>query len=326
MHTLVVSDFEDVLARYVASCRYAGAPEWSGPADETDLAELQRAVAPLVVPDQLIALWRHGAEGSCWLVDVGDLVSPQVALEMWREHRRSDWPPFPPTLLPIAFASHTYLTVELGHPGSTTGGAVLRVPFEEIEPVAPDLATALDLVASAISERQVRWNGTWWDGVDIEELQCLRAGNYLWPTHLTAVTSVVASLPLTWPSVWQRAAGIDPADAEPRGATVPVASLGATSPGTSVRIAGRVQGLVGWGAGCLVTLADDTATIQCWCPRRSDPFFAVRKGDVIEVDIAVQDADEAAASGDPSQVLDGAPRGRFVATSIRPGSVKAVEP
>ena len=266
VHTHAVPDFDDVLERYVATRRSTGAPEWSGPADENEIAGLRAAVEPLVVPDQLIALWRHVAEGWGWLVDAGDLVSPHVALEMWQEHGSVDWPPFPPTLLPIAFASHVYLTIELGYPGRTAGGALLRVPFEQIEPVSPDLATALDLVASAMSEAQVRWNGTWWDGADIEELQRSRAIGYAWPAHLTRIGTVAANLPLTWPPVWQLAAGIDPADAEPRGATASLAGLESTSAGVSVRVSARVLGLVGSGAGSLVTFGDDTATIRCWCP------------------------------------------------------------
>jgi hypothetical protein len=53
--------------------------------------------------------------------------------------------------------------------------------------------------------------------------------------------------PLEWPAYWQRASGIDPADAEPRGATVSVASLLASDSAFEIRatIIGEVRALMG---------------------------------------------------------------------------------
>ena len=48
-----------------------------------------------------------------------------------------------------ASAGAVYLTVELDYPGHVSGGALLRVPFEGIERVAPDVAAALDVEVDA---------------------------------------------------------------------------------------------------------------------------------------------------------------------------------
>lgn len=240
---------------------------------------------------------------------------------MWQELNAPDARPFAPTLLPIAFAGHVYLAVELGYPGETQGGAVLRVPFEEIEPIAPDMAAALDLVTSAIEAGDVRWTGLWWDGIDIEVAQRAAAVTCTWPQHLASIGSTVASQPLTWPPAWQLAAGLDPPDAEPHGSTATLAAAKQAPPGSSFRVVGRVQGLVGSGAGTHLILVDDSGSLPCWCSTASDPFAVIRKGDVIEVDLVIQDADVVTTEGDPTRVLTDAPAGRFVAVNIRPAGI-----
>lgn len=315
-------DIDSALAHYTEAHRSAGAPEWPSPADDADLDELQHTVAPLLVPEQLLALWRRSSEGPAWLVDAGDLVGPRTSLEMWQELNAPGSRPFAPTLLPVALAGHVYLAVELAYPAETSGGAVLRVPFEQIEPVAPDLATALDFAASAIEEGNVRWTGRWWEGADIEQAQRAMAAASSWPPHLASIGSVIASQPLTWPPPWQRSAGLDPADAEPRGATATIGAAEQAPAGSTLRAIGHVQGLVGSEAGTHPTLVDDTGSIPCWCSTASDPFAVVRKGDVIEVDLVIQDADPVPTGGEAIRTLAAAPAGRFVANRVRPAAVE----
>jgi len=65
-------------------------------------------------------------------------------------------------------------------------------------------------------------------------------------------------------------------------------------------------------------LADDTGTLPCWCSTVSDPFAVIRKGDVIEVELLIHDADVVTIEGDPMGTLTDAPAGRFVAINVRP--------
>ncbi|MGB3413061.1 MAG: hypothetical protein WBA45_17925 [Microthrixaceae bacterium] len=314
-----MSAFESALARYVAAHRTAGATAFPGPADEADISDLVTAVAPLIVPEQMITLWRHASEGPAWLVDAGDLLSPRSVLEAWIYLQSVDSPPFPSTLLPIAFASFTYLTMEHGCPGVTFGGALLRVPFEGIEPVAPDMSTALDLAAGAIEDGRAYWTGTWWGGVDFEALQRQDASAHSWPPHFANIGTVQAIRPLSWPTAWQRASGIDPADAEPRGADATIADLQLALAGSVFRVTGRVVGLVGSATGSLLKLEDGSSEVRCWCPSSADPYFVAVKGQLIEIEVLVQDA-IAAEETDSDWTLDNPSNYRFVAARVRLGS------
>ncbi|HTN99264.1 MAG TPA: hypothetical protein VL068_01210 [Microthrixaceae bacterium] len=66
-----------------------------------------------------------------------------------------------------------------------------------------------------------------------------------------------------------------------------------------------------------MSLQDSSAVIRCWCPSSADPFYAVRRGDVIEVEVRVQDLGATAVT-DSELTLENAPQGRFMATYIRP--------
>ena len=99
-----------------------GAPrrlhERSRPTQE--IAELQRAVAPLTVPSELVAWWNSWDPTSVAVLDRSQFafLSPAAALDEWRHISALE---FPRILLPICQEENRLLVVELvssSHPGS----------------------------------------------------------------------------------------------------------------------------------------------------------------------------------------------------------------
>jgi len=256
-------------------------------ADEEALREVVAAVAPYVIPDTLIAAWRRlGVQD--WLVDHGQLQTPQGALQSWG--LATGPAPMPRPLFPISYGSHTFLFIELSVPGGPSGGALLLAPIAEpLIRHAPSLAWAFDFVSSQLESGAIRWDGAYWAGNDeVERDMQAPSKRVSWPPHL--LPAIDPSSPLTWPSHWQQANGIDPAWAKPLGANASVQDLFGLGSGDSRRIHVRVVGLTVSGAGSRADVADDSGEAVVWVPSAADPFFVVRMGDKVELDVEAAEA------------------------------------
>jgi len=249
---------------------------------EEDIDTVAAAVTPFVIPDDLVDAWLRVGPMD-WLIDAGEFQSPESAVESWG--RMAEPQGWPRTLFPIAYASHTFLFVELSTPGGPPGGALLMAPIAEpLIRHAPSVAWAFDHVSSKLENGAVGWDGTNWTGRhEIERDLQAEAERESWPPYL--LPAIDPSLPLTWPSHWQQANRIDPAAATPLGANGSVQDLFALGPGESRRIQVRVVALAGGAVGSRAGVADDSGEAIIWIPRAADPFWAVRIRDQVELDV-----------------------------------------
>ena len=277
-----MSDLGTVLARYLEAVRAAGAPEGEPIASAADVERVVDGVAPYIIPPDLRQAWLRLSHRD-WLVDSGELQSPTLSLEMWGRSIQDFAQPL--LLFPVSYASHTYLYVELGVVGGPPGGALLLAPIAEpLVRHAPSLGWALEFITRRVEGGAARWNEWWTSRVSEEEVQSAAAGQP-WPEYL--LPTIDPSLSLTWPTHWQRAQGIDPADATLRGANTKIATMLALGPGGTCRIQGRIVALAMAAVGARIGVADESGEVVVWVPQSADPFGAVRIRDQVELDIAV---------------------------------------
>jgi hypothetical protein len=277
-----MSDLGAVLARYLEAVRAAGAPEGEPIASAADVERVVDGVAPYIIPPDLRRAWLRLSYRD-WLIDNGELQSPTLSLEMW-DRSVQDFG-HPRLLFPVSYASHTYLYVELGVVGGPPGGALLLAPIAEpLVRHAPSLGWALEFITGRVEAGAARWNEWWTSSVSEEEVQSA-AASQPWPPYLLA--TIDPSQSLTWPAHWQRAQGINPADATLRGANIEIAAMLALGPGATCRIQGRIVALAGAAAGARIGVADESGEAVVWVPQSADPFGAVRIREQVELDVAV---------------------------------------
>lgn len=277
-----MSDLGTVLSRYLEAVRAAGAPEDKPIASAADVERVVDGVAPYIIPPDLQQAWLRLSYQD-WLIDSGVFQSPTLALEMW-DRSVQDFGQ-PRLLFPVSYASHTFLNVELGVVGGPPGGALLLAPIAEpLVRHAPSLGWALEFITGRVEGGAARWNKWWTSRVSEEEVQSAAAGQP-WPPYLLA--TIDPSHSLTWPTHWQRAHGINPADSTLRGADTKIVAMFALGPGATCRIQGRIVALAMAAAGARIGVADESGEAVVWVPQSADPFGAVRIRDQIELDVAV---------------------------------------
>ena len=276
-------DSDSALERYLRAVRAAGAPEAESIASAADVDRVVNGVAPYIVPPDLQRAWQ-GLSNSDWLVDNGELLSPTSTLDaMWSG--RTDAFDRPRLLFPVSYASHTCLYVELGVAGGPPGGALLLAPIAEpLIRYAPSLAWALDFVSTRVEAGAAHWNQGWRSEISEQEVQSAAAGE-VWPPYLLPPIDPYRSL--SWPAHWQRAEGINPADATPHGPDTKIAAMFGLAPGATCRIQGRIVALAGAAVGCRVTVSDESGEAIVWVPRLADPFGVVTIRERVELEITV---------------------------------------
>jgi hypothetical protein len=281
---------EEVLDDFFAAVAEAGRPAPEEPISPEDLVTVAEAVAPLRLPPGLVATWRRFQTGESTVLTWMPLQRAVHGLEMWREES-APMPSGRGVLFPLAYESHEFLLVELAT-SATPGGALFRWAYDgcPAQPVFPDLQTAFacaaegwrrGLLGSWEAAAQERWSR-------LSETYS-QATSY--PEHLAPFEAIDLARPLSWPPVWQKAGGIDPAAAEPRGSTTTVQAL-RDAQAQSGTIVGRIAGLSGTGAGSRIVVDDGTGELVVWCSAASDPFTAVVNGQHVELDVMLTLGDE----------------------------------
>src|SRR5579872_2324514 len=286
-----MSDVDTVLARYLQAVRAAGAPEGEPIASPADVERVVDGVAPYIIPPDLRRAWLRLSDWD-WLIDNGQLQSPTLSLEMWDRSVQEFGQPR--LLFPVSYASHTYLYIELGIAGGPPGGALLLAPIAEpLVRHAPSLVWALEFITGRVEGGAARWNEWWTSRVSEEEVQLAAAGEP-WPQYL--LPTIDPSQALTWPAHWQRAQGINPADAIIRGANTDIAAMLALEPGATCRVQGRIVAVAVAAAGARIEVADKSGEAVVWVSKSADPFGAVRIRDQVELEVTVgQPRDEPSA-------------------------------
>jgi len=218
----------------------------------TELEELAAAIDPYRLPPELERFWQGGELPQFW----PELIGPSLAFTLYRQNVAAFPHCGPPNLLPVAYESHVFLSVDL------ETGEVWRWALDEdaYELVQPSFAALLEAVAGG--ERE--------PGAVLRRIDRNVDG---------------------WPQAWHAASGIDVHDREPRGATHTIDSLTGTRPGTvpgPVRIAGEVVRLAGAGGDYYAVVDDGTGSLEVRCPTGVSPWMPVHRRR-FEIDLTLDD-------------------------------------
>jgi hypothetical protein len=292
------------------------------------LATISAEISPLRLPDDLEKFWRRVDVESIAVTPDLTLLTPDTALQSWRQQLVEFPGMMPRQLLPFAYESHDYLSVEL-ESGRGDGGAVYEwgasydgyfLRHASVSSYLDQLATMIELENFVIHTRPGR---SWvefdpdrqWNGVRAVRLAADLQTSGKEPEPMVNVDAAL------WPARWLESDGVTERDLNAVGATSTVAQLkqsaagGRTVEGT---IQGRVKRLVGAGGDTRVTVDDGTGELDIWCPAKVCRFGPVVRQrfefDVVVTavtpppDTSVEHAEilRLAASGDAEALQDAA--------------------
>jgi hypothetical protein len=309
------------------------------PRDDLPLSTINEAIAPLRLPTALEDFWR--------LVDLRTLQArafpgfalPESALESWLRTRTGSPYSEPRHLLLVGYESWNCMWIELAddeQPGGTLfdGRLDAEAFYRRHNRLEDWLDRITELIVSGSTDR-VETAATSYLRINdpLDEVP-LAAPRDLPPHPLYGTRIAIDREVLSWPAHWQRASGIDPRDAQPRGATHTIAEILGSDPSAELHatVAGRVIDLAGFDTGVRVRVSDGTGSIDIGCPSDAAPF-GIASGDRFEFDIAVAagerripaDVEAARAStDDPAERVKRILRARYGgplgghATAVRP--------
>lgn len=255
--------FERLVTAYVAA---GGTTDEFDPADEAQLDELRRLVAPLRLPNEIEWLWRqfqqHGVPG---LIDTNSLASVDLAIGAAPFTSQSR------ALLTIGSGRATcYL--ELHDADGAGGGAVWSVEefARDMHEVAPSLAALVDATAIAWERGIARLSNEHpfpWAAWDEERWERLKA-------DVLPSGRVAGARPAGWLPRWLAAEGLVRADVAPRGATTTIGALhGLGSAWTETQtIRGVVSSMVSSLTASGPIVDDGTGDLAVYVPHAADPF------------------------------------------------------
>jgi hypothetical protein len=208
----------------------------------TALDELAAAIRPYRLPPELERFWQQVDAARLGTEFFPELIAPSLALAVHRENLAAFPHCGPAVLLPVAYESQVFLSVDL------ETGEVWRWAFDEDEYqlVYPTVGALVEAAAAGESGpgdvlRRI--------GREVD----------------------------AWPAAWLAASGVDLRDREPRGATHAIASLVGTAPATvpgPVRITGTIVRLAGVGFDYYAVVDDGSGTLEVHCPAGS-PWLPV---------------------------------------------------
>jgi hypothetical protein len=208
--------------------------------------------------------------------------SHEFALDSWRRTREEFRYQEPHNLLLIGYESWNCMWIELDdddqHGGTSFDGRLdADAFFRRYNRLEHWLDRIVELIAAGSVERVDATSGSHLRVVDPRDELPLAAPRDL-PRHpVYGGQTAIRRDTLSWPAHWQRASGIDPRDAEPRGATHTIADVLASDPACELRatVAGQVVDLGGSSTGCRVRVSDGTGAIDISCRAETTPFGLV---------------------------------------------------
>jgi hypothetical protein len=330
---------DDTIDALTAALVAAGVDPPRPPADPGWLTEIDATLAPLRLPADVRRFWHRVDPWNLQMSAFPSLIRPDFGLRSWKRIRDEHDSSIPFTLFNVGYESWNCMSVELDGPDHV-GGALFdwRLDGDAFHRRWSGLGEWLRHITELVAEscvQQVDANGRAYLLLDDYDIDLAVTAPEKIPPHPVYGTQVAFPRdPLKWPSYWQRASGIDPAEAEPRGATASIGDLLTSDSAFDVRatIAGEVGALMGAGDMTRVRVSDGTGQIDIACPGEATAFGPVLGGRyefdvVVEAGERIQPADpcEAAASTDePVEQLTrvllarhGGPVGA-VATAVRP--------
>jgi len=320
----------------------AGVAPPRAPDDLGPMTELEAAIAPLRLPAAVRRFWELVDPTTLNVEPFPHLETPRFALESWRLQLEIAPDSTPRSLLSIASTNWSHLSVELDHPDGPSGGALFAWAldadafFLRHHALEDWLERIIALVAAGAWTR-VETNRGAYLLLDDEDGQLpLGTPRALPPHPVHGRRTQFERRSLLWPAHWQRASGIDPAAALPRGATHTIAELLDSNPETTITatIAGRVIDRMTSENVTRVRVSDGSGLLDIAYEPSAD-LFSLAYGDRAEFDVQVPagprprprpPAAEAAgpADEDPAQKLARHLLARYggqvgaVATAVRP--------
>jgi hypothetical protein len=234
---------------------------------------------PLGVPVGVDELWRRAdpAGDAPVVVPFPPPCDPGFAADSWRELVR--YPGMlPRLLLPVCYASHVYVLVELDGP-ETAGGALFGWASDGSGPFALLAADAASYIAAASALPDADDD----DGFRALLAQRLRERPH--PVH--GSERDVDGRPEGWPHHWLASVGPVAFDRTPLGVTTTCTNLQHGRAGSG-RVHGRVRRIVGGPDGAVATLDDGTGLLDVWCSSAVSMYGPV-KGRSFELDVVADE-------------------------------------
>ncbi len=317
---------DDAIDRLAGVLADVGMPEMRppGPAIEQTLQDIERAIAPLRLPDDLVTFWRRVDPQSLAAMPYPELCTASFALDTWRNHLDVLSGMVPRLLFPMAYQSWSHLLIELAS-GDEPGGAIFAADYGGLDTFTlrfPSLTAYLDLLATMLDLGEVERHSTearvwytfdphheWEETATVRLAMAMPVGRY---TSTTVPGDVRA-----WPEHWLAADGITEQSRAPRGATTTVAALlDLAARGHEAK--GTVQGLItrlsGSGSGVWATIDDGTGGLDLFCaPSETGYQPVMRRRFEIDVEVPAHPADNGGIETAAADVQAAAARGDVAA-------------
>jgi hypothetical protein len=243
-------DVSEAVERLHQAHAYAGLGRLHGPGRRVEavLAEISRTIAPLRLPEDLVALWRSVDPDTLAVGPSPRPAGPELSLRLWREHLAHR--PNLARLFPWCYESRDFMLAELdgaGRTGSgcyswTFGSAPVVRTFTSVAAYVDLLATMIELgeftyhpqlgVLEFDPER--RWS----------DAQLVRLASDRWPPN--------------------GACGSTPRSAATTVAALRAAAARGESPSGVVRA--HVRSTSGSASGARIQVTDGTGSLDVWCP------------------------------------------------------------
>lgn len=318
-----VEDGLDWLAEALAGLEV---PVWTPPESLEDVEALQAAVAPMRLPEELLAFWRRVDIATLRLEPYPAFCAPEFALSFW-EQSAPEVHPLP--LVLVGYSSHDCMSIEL-EVDELPGGALfewflsdLRGFERRFNSLGEWLGYILELLARGSYTRWDSPRGPWVRVPAIEDWEREHAWRTPPPDHPVHGNVLHVDHEIRgWPGHWQRANGLTAEAERLRGASHTIAdAVAGPNEGRRATIAGRVVSLDRSMWGPQVRVQDGTGTIDVFCPAPTT-LRGPRRNEWFEFDIHLLGNRAESAPGSWFEKLAakqaGAPQAVAVAMAVRP--------
>jgi len=295
-------DMEAALDRLSGAYAAAGLPPLRpAPRGVTRVLEqIAAEIAPLTLPDELVAFWTHVDPQSLEGLPHPSPTGPEFALRMWQTHQTDSPGMVPRAMFPVCIDGWWFRLVEL-HGPDRRGGMVFDWaygghPFRRVSVTWTDcLRVFTSLLEAGLVDRHEH------DGRG-----SLRLDDQVWQRALAGRLAAAGPDPVygeridldqdprSWPAHWLETSPLA-GDRWQQGATTTLAGLLAAVGDGGVAegvVHARVTNLTGTAAGNRVTIDDGTGRVDVWCPAEVCGFGPIIR-ESFEFDLVVQAGPEA---------------------------------